>query len=193
MARRSRRRSKGLFQIFGFVKSPGREEVIRILMEHPLLEELRAWSTFKSKAMKITDHAKYNMSKYYMGLLFSDLRETTVHCINHYDKYGDNSVDINNLITDSITRVKEIASDNGVPAIFLDKISNYLYKQTKILMSTYADVYIYEQRNSPITISTTKLDTGLLLVRCIASQIEDVINNMNGELHAALMGSVFDK
>lgn len=182
-----------IFKGFPMRKKLEREEVIRTLMRHPLLEELRAWSTFKCKTMKIQDQMKYNMSKYYTGLLFTDLREMTVHCIANYEQYSDSTVDINNLLMDSISRVKDTALNNGVPTIFLDKISEYLYRQSTILTDTYADVHRYDELNTLTEIKTTKLDIGLLLVRCIASQIEDVINNMNGELHAALIGSVFDK
>lgn len=177
----------------GFKRSTPRDEIIRVLMQHPLLEELRAWMTFKSKTMNIEDVAKCNMTRYYMGLLFSKCYDMTIYCINHFEQYSADNTDINNLLMDTIGSVRDIATDNGVPALFLDKISNYLYRQTKLLTTTYADINRYETRTGDTSINASKLDIGLLLVRCIASQVEAVINDMNGDLHAALKGSVFDK
>lgn len=185
--------SKRFLMNLGFKKTATRDEIIRILMQHPLLEELRAWMTFRSKTMNIEDAVKKNMTKYYVGLLFSNCYDMTIHCINHFEQYSEDNTDINNLLMDTVGRVRDIATDNGVPVIFLDKISNYLYRQTKLLTSTYADVNRYETRTGDTSVNASKLDMGLLLVRCIASQIETVINDMNGELHAALKGSVFDK
>ena len=169
-----------------------REEIIRTLVAHPLLEELRDWSTYRSKVLNIEHPAKRKMAEYYLGLLFSKLREMVNVAITEYDVYLDDTTLLNNLIIDTINDVKNIAMSNGVPPIFLDKFTNYLYTQEKILAATYRDLDKFEYYDGIVERAAFRLDIGFMLVRCITSEVESVINNMNGELRSALEGSIFE-
>lgn len=169
-----------------------REEILQALSSHPLLEELREWSTYRSKVLDIHDPTKKKMAEYYLGLFFSRLRDTVNTAIENYDIYLDDTTLLNNLIIDTINEVKITAMSNGVPPIFLDKFTNYLYEQEKILASTYRDLDKFEYYNGTIERAAFRLDIGFMLIRCITSEIESVINNMNGELRAALEGSIFE-
>lgn len=169
------------------------DTIVKLLRTHPLIEELRAWGSFRSKVLDIKDPIKRNMSEYYLNLLFSTLYDEVAKMIEHYNTYLDSSVDLNTILIDALTSVQDEATAHGVPSIFLDKFSAYLYSQSRILADTYSDLDKYECYDSKIEQATFRLDLGILMTRCITSQMESVINGMNGELRAALEGSVFDK
>lgn len=166
--------------------------IISALSGHPLLEELREWGTYRSKVLAIQDPTKRKMAEYYLGLFFSNLRDMVSLAIENYDLYLDDTTLLNNLIIDTINDVRDIAMSNGVPPIFLDKFTNYLYTQEKILASTYKDLDKFEYYDGTIERAAFRLDIGLMLTRCVTSEVESVINNMNGELRAALEGSIFE-
>lgn len=169
-----------------------REYIVHVLSTHPILEELREWGFYRSKVLEIEDPTKKKMAEYYLGLLFTELREAVISAINTYDTYLEDTTKLNNLIIDTINDVRITAMSQGVPPIFLDKFTNYLYTQERILASTYRDLDKFEYYNSTIEKATFRLDIGFMLVRCITSEVESVINNMNGELRSALEGSVFE-
>jgi hypothetical protein len=99
---------------------------------------------------------------------------------------------MNNLIIETINDVRKTAIAGGVPEIFLDKFNNYLYDQTKILDSTCKDLDRFEYYNNPLARATFRLDLEFMTIRNITAGVESEINEMNGELHAALEGSIFD-
>lgn len=169
-----------------------KEEVIAVLITHPILEELREWSSYRSKVLDIKDPTKKKMAEYYLSLFFGRLRDAVVLAIEKYEIYLDDTPLLNNLIIDTISDVRITAMSNGVPPIFLDKFTNYLYTQEKILASTYRDLDKFKYYEGTIERATFRLDIGFMLIRCITSEVESVINNMNGELRAALEGSIFE-
>lgn len=173
-------------------ENDSREQIIHTLSTHPILEELREWGFYRSKVLEIEDPTKKKMAEYYLGLLFTELREAVTSAINNYEAYLEDTTKLNNLIIDTINDVRITAMSQGVPPIFLDKFTNYLYTQEKILASTYRDLDKFEYYNSTIERATFRLDIGFMLIRCITSEVESVINNMNGELRSALEGSVFE-
>lgn len=173
-------------------ESDDKEHIIHTLSTHPILEELREWGLYRSKVLEIEDPTKKKMAEYYLGLLFTELREAVTSAINNYEAYLEDTTKLNNLIIDTINDVRITAMSQGVPPIFLDKFTNYLYTQERILASTYRDLDKFEYYNSTIERATFRLDIGFMLIRCITSEVESVINNMNGELRSALEGSVFE-
>lgn len=170
-----------------------REEIITILENHPLLEELREWGSFRCKVLNIKDASKKRMAEYYLELFFNKLRKAIIGVIRNYEKYIDDTTLLNNVIIDTINDVRNESLSNGVPLIFLDKFTNYLYKQTKILSLSFKDIDKFKYYDGIIEKSAFRLDLGFMMVRCITVEVEDIINNMNGELKAALEGSIFDR
>lgn len=169
------------------------EEFINVLLAHPIFIELRDWEEFRIKVLTIEDQMKRNMARHYLGLLFTKLREAVVKMVNEHDTYLSDTIALNNLLIDTINDVRQAALVDGVPEIFLDKFTNYLYQQMKILDSTYKDLDRFEYYNTPIARATFRLDLEFLTIRNITSEVESVINEMNGQLHNALEGSVFDR
>ena len=169
------------------------DEIVAILESHPLLEELREWGGFRCKVLNIKDATKKRMAEYYLELFFNELRRAIINTIRNYEKYIDDTTLLNNVIIDTINDVRTESLSNGVPLIFLDKFTNYLYKQTKILSLSFKDIDKFKYYDGIIEKSAFRLDLGFMMVRCITVEIEDVINNMNGELRAALEGSIFDR
>ena len=156
------------------------------------MEELREWGGFRCKVLNIKDPTKKRMAEYYLELFFNEIRGSIMNVIQNYEKYIDDTTLLNNVIIDTINNVRTESLSKGVPLIFLDKFTNYLYKQTKILSLSFKDVDKFKYYDGIIEKSAFRLDLGFMMVRCITVEIEDVINNMNGELRAALEGSIFD-
>lgn len=165
---------------------------VAILEKHPIMMELNEWKEYRIRILNISDNMKRNMASYYLELLFNGLYDAIHRAIVEHETYLDNTVALNTLIISTITSVSETAYANGVPKIFLDKFTSYLFTQTKILDSTYKDLDRYEFYNNPLKRAAFRLDLGFLTLRNITSEVESVINEMNGELHAALEGSLFD-
>lgn len=168
------------------------EEFVKTLLTHPIFTELREWSEYRSKVLAIQDPIKRNMAKYYVELFFSSFREAVRKMVIEHDVYLEDTIALNNLIIDTIDDVRKNALAGGVPEVFLDKFTHYLYAQTKILDSTYRDLDNFKYYNTPIAKASFRLDLEFLTIRNITSEVESVINSMNGELHMALEGSVFD-
>ena len=168
------------------------DQITELLLRHPIFTELREWHEYRTKVLSIDDNIKRNMAKYYLELLFDNLREAMKKIVSEHDKYLNDSIAFNNLIIDTINQVRQISVQHGVPEIFLNKFTNYLYTQTKILDSTYRDLDKFEFYRTKIARATVRLDLEFLTIRNITSEVEMVINDMNGELHLALEGSLFD-
>ena len=168
------------------------EEFRKTLFSHPIFTELREWSSYRSKVLSIEDPIKRNMAKFYLELFFSKFREAVKLMVEEHDKYLEDTVELNNLIIDTIDDVRRAALAGGVPEVFLDKFTNYLYSLTKILDSTYRDLDNFKYYNTAIARASIRLDLEFLTIRNITSEVESVINEMNGDLHMALEGSVFD-
>lgn len=165
---------------------------VTTLEKHPLMIELKEWKEYRVKVLNIDDTIKRKMASYYLERLFSGLYDAIHMAIVEHETYLDNTVALNNLLISTMTNVGVEAHANGVPEIFLDKFTSYLYTQNKILDSTYKDLDRYEYYNNPLKRASFRLDLGFLMIRSITSEVETVINGMNGELHAALEGSLFD-
>ena len=168
------------------------EEFVKRLMAHPIFTEVREWSEYRTKVLAIDDPIKKKMAKYYLALLFNSIYGAIKQTVTEHDKYLSDTITLNNLLIDTIAEVHKNAAAYGVPEIFLDKITHYLYSQTKILNSTYKDLDKFEYYSTEITRATFRLDLEFLTLRNITFEIESVINEMNGNLRAALEGSVFD-
>ena len=176
----------------GTVSEMSNEEFVKTLMRHPIFIELREWSEYRTKILAIEDRIKRNMAKYYLEIFFGKLQEAIKKAVNEHDTYLDDTVALNNLLIETINDVQKTALAGGVPAIFLDRFTNYLYTQTKILDSTYRDLDRFDYYNTSIARATVRLDLEFLSIRNITSEVESVINDMNGELRLALEGSIFD-
>ena len=168
------------------------EEIVKRLMSHPIFAELREWSEYRTKVLAIEDPLKKKMARYYLSLLFSNIYHAIEMTVLEHEKYLDDTVTLNTLLIDTVSEVHKEAAAYGVPELFLDKITNYLYSQTKILSSTYKDLDKFKYYNTTITRATFRLDLEFLTIKGITFEIESVINGMNGELRLALEGSIFD-
>lgn len=169
------------------------EDNVDMLLNHPIFAELQEWCLYRSKVLDIKNPIKRRMAEFYLGLLFNKLIEMIDDAVDQYEEYLDNTASMNTLIIDTINLVNQTSAANGVPSIFLDKITNYLYRQAKILTNTFKDLDNFEYYKNDLERASFRLDIGFMLVRCITSEIESIINDMNGELQAALEGSIFDK
>lgn len=192
---------KKLFNNIFFIKKTDKyneatmshDEIVKVLCSHPAIEELRDWSSYRCRVLDIKDPIKKRMAEYFLSLFFGKLRDAILDIVEHYGDYIDDTTLLNNLIIDTINNVKDEAMTNGVPQIFLDKFINYLYKQARILSLSFKDLDKFQYYNGVIEKSAFRLDLGFMLIRCITYEVEEVINNMNGELKSALEGSIFDK
>jgi len=176
----------------GEVSEMSNEDFIKILMKHPIFTELREWSEYRTKILAIEDRIKRNMAKYYLEIFFGKLQDAIKKVVIEHDTYLNDTVALNNLLIETINDVQQTALAGGVPEVFLDKFTNYLYTQTKILDSTYRDLDRFDYYNTNIARATVRLDLEFLTIRNITSEVETVINGMNGELRLALEGSIFD-
>lgn len=164
------------------------------LNDHPLYRTIDTYRKFKLTCLNISNPTKRKMAIYYLDKLYANLtvflKELAVE--SNIDKYITNL----NLISDGMINAMKLTENqclsNGVPHIFLDRMREFNYKYFDLIMNTLSDIHQSAYYPNNRFVMTSVLDMMLLYIRLMMSNTEVTINNMNGELQAALKGTVFD-
>lgn len=171
------------------------EQIVQLpLSDHPLYRTIDTYRKFKITCLDIINPAKKKMAECYLDIMYSNLlcflNDLAIE--DNIDKYISNL----NLISDGIINAMRVTEEQclskGIPHIFLDKMKEFNYKYFDLIMNTLSDIHQSSYYPTNRYIMTSVLDMMLLYIRLMMSNTEVTINNMNGELQAALKGTVFD-
>ena len=81
----------------------------------------------------------------------------------------------------------------GVPPLFMDQYEPSTYSVISIIINVIIEIHRYRMYTTTYDEVCSILDICLIYIRINIDLAENLINEMNGELHHALVGSVFDQ
>lgn len=174
-------------------KEKSYEDFQKDLLKHPIFNELETWEEIKVHNLDIDDMAKKRMADCYLSILFEEISKTLTNIVKNYEHYTENTSEIFSDLVNTTIVVRRIAASKGVPNIFLVKFTDRLYKDIQVITNTINELKQTNMYETPNDRMISFLDVGLMYIRLSVITLEDTINGMNGKLHAALSGSIFDK
>ena len=170
------------------------EAVSLPLHDHPLYRTIDTYRKFKISCLEISNPTKRKMAECYLNILYANLLHFLISLSDesNIDKYISNLNLISDGMIDAMQLTEEQCLAKGVPHLFLDKMKEFNYKYFDLIMNTLSDIHQSSYYPTNKYIMTSVLDMMLLYIRMMMSNTEVTINSMNGELQAALKGTVFD-
>lgn len=167
-------------------------EIVKLLKTHPLFTELQAFKAVRIDNIDISDPIKKKMCICYFTIFYEQVELVVLDIVEDYPKYVGDAALISHRLAYSINNLREIALSNAIPKIFLDKYTPRIVNNIDILTNIITEVCqtkIYSDSKDEIC---AILDVTLTFMKFCLDSAEGIINHMNGELHMALEGSVFD-
>lgn len=168
------------------------EEEKEILRSHPLFVEIQSTDIIKLEQISVSDLIKKRMTIFYMKLLFKELQIVANTIVDNYGSTRTNITQITDLLYNSVTTIRDDAVAGGVPPIFIEKFSPRLMNNVSIVTTSIMDVHNISQYTDVFSETLAILDVILLYTRFTLDALGGIVEHMNGELHHALEGSVFD-
>lgn len=167
-------------------------DTIQHLLNHPIFQEFQVFNTVKIDTIAIADPLKRRMARAYLKILYGHMDNAMRDVVNDYVTYCSNPVGIGTKLRDSISDAKKTALNIGVPSLFIDQYEPKAFSTVSITINTVIEIHQSQLYNSLEEEMSAYLDIVLMSMRMTLETLEDLINSMNGELHHALVGSVFD-
>lgn len=188
-----------MFSFFGHDKTKRTEEngsderAIKKLENHPIFQEFQSFSTVQIDSLAIKDPLKKRMAVCYLKLLYADLEVGMRDIIRNYQSYCDTPSKIGEVLRESVVRTREKAIGCGVPQIFMYNYEPKTFSIISIIINVVIEVHRNNMYSSTYDELCSILDICLVYMRIGIDSAENLINDMNGELRHALVGSIFDK
>ena len=167
-------------------------DTIQHLLNHPIFQEFQVFNTVKIDTIAIADPLKRRMARAYLKILHGHMDNAMRDVVKDYVAYCSNPVGIGTKLRDSISDAKKTALNIGVPSLFIDQYEPKAFSTVSITINTVIEIHQNQLYNSLEEEMSAYLDIVLMSMRMTLETLEDLINGMNGELHHALVGSVFD-
>lgn len=167
-------------------------DTIQHLLNHPIFQEFQVFNTVKIDTIAIADPLKRRMARAYLKILYGRMDNAMRDVVKDYVAYCGNPVGIGTKLRDSISDAKKTALNIGVPSLFIDQYEPKAFSTVSITINTVIEIHQNQLYSSLEEEMSAYLDIVLMSMRMTLETLEDLINSMNGELHHALVGSVFD-
>lgn len=167
-------------------------DTIQHLLNHPIFQEFQVFNTVKIDTIAIADPLKRRMARAYLKILYGHMDNAMRDVVKDYVAYCGNPVGIGTKLRDSISDAKKTALNIGVPSLFIDQYEPKAFSTVSITINAVIEIHQNQLYNSLEEEMSAYLDIVLMSMRMTLETLEDLINSMNGELHHALVGSVFD-
>ena len=167
-------------------------DTVHHLTGHPIFQEFQVFNTVKIDTIAIADPLKRRMARSYLKILYGHMDSAMRDVVNDYVTYCGNPVKIGTKLRDAISSTRTASLNIGVPALFIDQYEPKAFSTVSITVNTIIEIHQSQLYNSPEEEMSAYLDIVLVTMRMTLETLEDLINGMNGELHHALVGSVFD-
>lgn len=172
------------------------DTILGELTTHPIFNELQTWLVLKIDGLDIEQLPKKKMAISYLKIYFTTLETTLIKfAVNYNDYFGKpNSCKLKKELLCTLENVYKKCEGEGIPRIFIEKINKTNIKYFDMIINTMND--IINQSNfylSHRARMASIFDILLFYLRIMTSELEQIINNMNGELKSALEGTLFDE
>lgn len=172
---------------------PMDEEELKRLMNHPIFQEFQSLDTVKIDSLAIKDPLKKKMATTYLKILYRHLEVAAHDIVGDYADYCDHPSRIGERLRNSVSDTRSDAIGAGVPSLFMDQYEPSTYSVISIIINVIIEIHRYRMYSTTYDEVCSILDICLIYIRIEIDLAENLINEMNGELHHALVGSVFDQ
>lgn len=168
------------------------QDVVTKLKYHPIFQEFRSFDNVKIDSLNISDPLKYKMAVYYLKMLYGNMEKCVCEMVEKYPEYCVDPSLIGDALLGSVTKTRNDAVGEGIPSVFLNKYNPRTFSNINILTNIITEVHQRRMYSTMYDEMCSVLDVSLVYMRTSLESVEGLINAMNGELHLALVGSVFD-
>ena len=187
--------------IFGFLKpnrKPPKEKVsdnqeALLLLSHPIFHDLTRYQSIFIDTLTIEDPIKKKMASCYLRIIFDTVADILNDTVANYRKYSNDITCLTSSMYKKYSQIEGNARAHGIPDIFLNKITPRVIENLITLTSVVDDTHLQHKYNNDVGEILSFMDMYLLQLRYTYNAIGGIINNMNGELHRVLEGSIFDE
>jgi hypothetical protein len=177
--------------LFGWFKRPYKN-----LEQHPFFSTVNYWINIEIDNLNITNIAKRNVVRAFLKLkftVFNDrLKEYIRNNVQDEEICTDGTLCIGNLVVDCLKEYEDKARTKGVPDIFIDKFRQWHDPHTDITFESIRSVCESKFYTTNVEKIAAVLDILLYSFRMTIIDAERTINQLNGELEAALKGTIYD-
>lgn len=168
------------------------DDVVAKLRDHPIFHELTKYRSVFIDTLTIADPLKKRMAACYLRIIFDVVEEILNDVVTNYKEYSKHITTLTSSMYQKYSRVESQARAQGVPEIFISKITPRIIENLLTLTGVVDDIHLQHRYNSEYDEILSFMDVYLLQLRYTYNAVGGIINGMNGELHRALEGSIFD-
>lgn len=168
------------------------QDVVAKLKYHPIFQEFKLIDNVKIDSLNISDPLKYKMAVCYLKMLYGNIEKCVCEMVEKYPEYCVDPSLIGDMLLGSVTKTRNDAVGGGIPSVFLNKYNPRTFNNINILTNIITEVHQRRMHSGMYDEMCSVLDVLLVYMRTSLESVEGLINAMNGELHLALVGSVFD-
>ena len=169
------------------------EQELKRLSNHPSFQEFQSLDTVKIDSLAIKDPLKKKMATAYLKILYRHLEAAANDIVGDYVEYCEHPSRIGERLRNSVSDTRVEAIGTGVPPLFMDQYEPSTYSVISIIINVIIEIHRYRMYTTTYDEVCSILDICLIYIRINIDLAENLINEMNGELHHALVGSVFDQ
>ena len=169
------------------------ERTIKRLANHPLFQEFQSLDTVQIDSLAIKDPLKKKMAVTYLKLLYHHLEKAANEIVADYVAYCEHPSRIGERLRNCVSETRSQAIVSGVPTVFMDQYEPSTYSVISVIINAIIEIHRNKMYTTIYDEICSVLDICLIYIRIELDLAENLINEMNGELHHALVGSIFDQ
>lgn len=169
------------------------ERTIKRLANHPLFQEFQSLDTVQIDSLAIKDPLKKKMAVTYLKLLYHQLEKAANEIVADYVAYCEHPSRIGERLRSCVSETRSQAIVSGVPTVFMDQYEPSTYSVISVIINAIIEIHRNKMYTTTYDEICSVLDICLIYIRIELDLAENLINEMNGELHHALVGSIFDQ
>lgn len=173
-------------------ESPETDKAIAALRLHPIFHEVAKYRSVFIDTLAIGDPLKKRMAACYLRIIFDAVEEILEEAVTNYKEYSKHITSLTSFMYKRYSQVEMSARAKGIPEIFLAKITPRIVENLLTLTGVVDEIHLQHRYNNDYDAMLSFMDVYLLQIRYTYNAIGGIINNMNGELHRVLEGSIFD-
>lgn len=169
------------------------ERTIKRLANHSLFQEFQSLDTVQIDSLAIKDPLKKKMAVTYLKLLYHQLEKAANEIVADYVAYCEHPSRIGERLRSCVSETRSQAIVSGVPTVFMDQYEPSTYSVISVIINAIIEIHRNKMYTTIYDEICSVLDICLIYIRIELDLAENLINEMNGELHHALVGSIFDQ
>jgi len=164
-------------------------------MEHIFFYNINYWVNIGIDKIPITNPIKKRVVSKFLKIKFLSYDRHLKHFINN--KIGNNTrecdiVEMQNLLIEIVKDYEDEIKKKGIPEIFIEKFKKLHESNLQIIFDAIGSICTSKFYDSLQEKMAAILDVLLFSFRVTFTDVEQTINELNGEIESVLKGSIFD-